>query len=230
MFFFFFKFDPHIAIIGDIKNSRKIVERKEVQTKLNHVLQEINQIYSGSIASNFTITLGDEFQGLLCSGKNTMNILQYIKKEMAPINIRFGIGVGHITTHVDPKISIGADGPGYYMARDSIETVKNYENRKEKALCDMLIKIDGDNQLQEISLNSTLKLMYSIEQRWTNKQKEIINYMLFEDMSQTEVSQHFNVTPSNIQQILAKSHYYAYKEAFDSINKILSEVDYDTKL
>ena len=55
----------YIAIIGDIKNSRKIDNRKEVQTKLNGVLDEINQTYCEEIAAGFLITLGDEFQGLL---------------------------------------------------------------------------------------------------------------------------------------------------------------------
>ena len=37
MFFFFFKFDPYIAIIGDIKNSKNIEERGKFQNKLNKI-------------------------------------------------------------------------------------------------------------------------------------------------------------------------------------------------
>ena len=130
--FFLFDYSPYIAIIGDVKNSRNIKERKEFQNKLNEILNEINKIYSDSIASNFTITLGDEFQGLLYSGKNVMNIIQYIKKESYPVKIRFGVGIGAITTDIDSNISIGADGPGYYKARDSIEQLKILEKKKEK--------------------------------------------------------------------------------------------------
>lgn len=226
MSFFFFKFNPYIAIIGDIKKSKNIEERKKFQDKLNNILKEVNQTYSTSISSKFTITLGDEFQGLLNSGEHIMEIVQYIKKEIYPVKIRFGIGIGTITTDINSEISIGADGPGYYRARDSIENLKKLEKMKERANTDIQIGIDGDNYLQEISLNTMLKLMYIIENNWTEKQRKIINYILFKKVSQTEVARHFNVTPSNIQQILSKSHYYAYKEAFDSINKILSEVNY----
>ena len=33
MFFFFFKFDPYIAIIGDIKNSKNIAQKAESKQK-----------------------------------------------------------------------------------------------------------------------------------------------------------------------------------------------------
>ena len=230
MFLFFFKFNPYIAIIGDNKNSKNIEERGKFQNKLNKILNEINEIYSDSISSNFTITLGDEFQGLLHSGEHVMDIIQYIKKESYPIKIRFGIGIGAITTDINSAISIGADGPGYYKARDSIEQLKVLEKKNESTYGDIQIKIDGDNNLQELSLNSILKLMYCIEKDWTKKQREVVNYVLFEKKNQTETAHYFNVTQSNIQQILSKTHFYAYKDAFDSVNKILSEVKYDNKL
>ena len=230
MFFFFFKFDPYIAIIGDIKNSKNIEERGKFQNKLNKILNEINEIYSDSISSNFTITLGDEFQGLLHSGEHVMDIIQYIKKESYPIKIRFGIGIGAITTDINSAISIGADGPGYYKARDSIEQLKVLEKKNESTYGDIQIKIDGDNNLQELSLNSILKLMYCIEKDWTKKQREVVNYVLFEKKNQTETAHYFNVTQSNIQQILSKTHFYAYKDAFFFFFKILSEDKYDNKL
>lgn len=230
MFFFLFNFNPYIAIIGDIKNSRSIEKRKEIQNKLNKVLNKINNIYYDSISSNFTITLGDEFQGLLHSGEHVMDIIQYIKKELYPIKIRFGIGIGAITTNINSMVSIGADGPGYYKARESIEQLKILEKKKTTTYGDIQIKIDGDNNLQELSLNSILKLMYCIEKEWTKKQREVVNYVLFQKKNQTETAHYFNVTQSNIQQILSKTHFYVYKDAFDSVNKILSEVKNDIKL
>ena len=58
----------------------------------------------------------------------------------------------------------------------------------------------------------------------------IMYYVLFEKKNQTETAQYFNVTQSNIQQILSKTHFYVYKDAFDSVNKILSEVKGDNDL
>lgn len=230
MFFFFFNFNPYIAIIGDIKNSKSIEERREFQNKLNNILNEVNEVFSDTISSNFTITLGDEFQGLLHSGEHVMDIIQYIKRETYPIEIRFGIGIGAITTDINAMMSIGADGPGYYKARDSIEQLKLLEKKNESTYGDVQIRIDGDNNLQELSLNSILKLMFCIEKEWTKKQREVVNYVLFEKKTQTETAKYFNVSQSNIQQILSKTHFYVYKDAFNSVNKILSEVKYDINL
>ena len=96
--FFFFNFKPYIAIIGDIKKSKELENRKNIQVRLNYVLSEINEKYNSVISAKFMITLGDEFQGLLCSGDRVLDIIEEIQRQMYPVEIRFGIGVGQITT------------------------------------------------------------------------------------------------------------------------------------
>lgn len=100
----------------------KIVDRGAFQEHLK-ILDNINLKYSDCIASKFTITLGDEFQGLLTTGNNIMEIIQYIKRNLSRKN-KIWIGIGSISTKINSEISIGADGPGYYKARESIETLK----------------------------------------------------------------------------------------------------------
>ena len=55
----------YYAIIGDIIDSKTIKDRLSIQNKLTNCLNVINQTYHDEIVANFTITLGDEFQGLL---------------------------------------------------------------------------------------------------------------------------------------------------------------------
>jgi hypothetical protein len=130
-------YNPYIAIIADIKDSKKIINRNEVQKKLKKVLKEINEKYRNDISSKFTITLGDEFQGLLCNGVNTMNIIAEIERRMFPTLIRFGIGIGEITTDINKEMSIGADGSAYYMARSAVEYLKSGEKKKQTNTADI---------------------------------------------------------------------------------------------
>ncbi len=58
----------------------------------------INTKYHSVIAAKFTITLGDEFQGLLSSPEVLMDIVDYIKVHLHPIKVRFGIGFGDMST------------------------------------------------------------------------------------------------------------------------------------
>lgn len=58
---------------------------------MKSVLQEINLKYENDISSKFMITLGDEFQGLLCNGANVMHIITEIEQKMYLIKMRFGV-------------------------------------------------------------------------------------------------------------------------------------------
>ena len=140
--FFFFNFDPYIAIIGDIKNSKELENRKSIQIKLNSVLNSINEKYKSEISANFMITLGDEFQGLLCSGAVVLDIIEEIQREMYPVEMRFGVGVGQISTEINAKMAIGADGPGYYKAREAIETLKQSEQKSKTQAAYIRIEIE----------------------------------------------------------------------------------------
>lgn len=55
----------YIAIIGDMIDSKDIPNRFEGQQQLKACLDKLNKKYQAVLASKFSITLGDEFQGLL---------------------------------------------------------------------------------------------------------------------------------------------------------------------
>ena len=64
-----------IAIIGDIVNSKQLKKRGEVQASLKQSLENINELFSEHIVSKMTLTLGDEFQGLLKIGSPICQII-----------------------------------------------------------------------------------------------------------------------------------------------------------
>ena len=60
-----FRYHPYIALIGDIKNSKQTINRKDLQHRLKSVIDTINIKYKNDLASLFMITLGDEFSGII---------------------------------------------------------------------------------------------------------------------------------------------------------------------
>lgn len=215
--------NPYIAIIADIKDSKKITNRNEVQKKLRKMLDEINEKYENDISSRFTITLGDEFQGLLCSGANTINIISEIERGMFPVRIRFGIGVGEISTKINKEISLGADGPAYYMARSAIDYLKADEKKKQTNTPDIRIDIDGNEEMT-LMLNAILSLMTAIKEGWSDRQREIIWDMLEHRDSQVNAAKRLNIKQPTVQKSLSKGKYYAFKNASDTIEKVLGEI------
>ena len=223
MFFSFYN-NPYVAIIGDIKESKKINNRSEVQKNLNKILEEINKKYKSDISSKFIITLGDEFQGLLCNGINTMNIVSEIERKMYPVKIRFGIGMGRITTDVEKEMALGADGPGYYKARTAVRYLKDNEKKKQAIAADVRFEVESDNQATTIMLNTILALMTAIKESWSDRQREIIWDMLEHQDSQIDVAKRMRIQQPAVQKSFAKGKYYAYKDALDTIRKALEEI------
>lgn len=222
--FFFFINNPYVAIIGDIKESKKIENRNEVQKKLKKALEEINEKHDNDISSKFIITLGDEFQGLLCNGANTMYIISEIERKMYPVKIRFGVGVGTITTDVSKEMSIGADGPGYYKARNALEVLKDNEKKKQTNAADIRFEIESDNQATAIMINTILSLLTAIKDSWSDRQREIIWDMLEHQDSQIDAAKRLKIKQPAVQKSLSKGRYYAYKDALDTIGKALAEI------
>lgn len=222
--YFLINYQPYIAIIGDIKGSKAIKNRKEVQENLAMVLNEINDHYSDDIASRFMITLGDEFQGLLLNGTSVMNIISRIEGRLDPVKLRFGIGVGEITTKINPYMAIGADGPGYHKARAAIEYLKENEKRKQSSVSDIRLEVEGENQEPQMFINTIFGLMAALKASWTNRQREIIQDMLEHRDNQTETAIRLNIKQPTVSKVLVTGNYYAYEEAFDTVEKALGEI------
>lgn len=219
-----FSFNPYIAIIGDIKKSKQINDRRTVQMELISILSEINQRYSDDLASRFMITLGDEFQGLLNHGDNIMNIIYEIESKMYPVEIRFGIGVGEITTDIDAEFPLGADGPAYYNARYAIELLKSSEKRNKVAKSNILIRLNEENEVSENMLNTILSLLTVIKNKWSDRQREVVNDYISHRDSQVKVANRLGITQSSVQKNLSNADYYSFKEAVDVVSCALSEI------
>ncbi len=221
---FLFSYKPYVAIIGDIKSSKKIENRKNTQEKLKNTLEKINEKYKQDISAKFMITLGDEFQGLLCDGKMAFIIIEEVQRKMYPAEIRFGIGVGAITTEINPEMAIGADGPGYYKARDAIEFLKKNVRKNKTQISDIRIEIDEDRNSIAEMLNTILSLLAVVKNDWSDRQREIIWDIVTYQDGQEKSAERLGIDQSSVQRGLINGNYYAYKEAMETISNVLSEI------
>lgn len=224
---FSYHFKPYIAIIGDIIESKKLVDRYEWQKKLSTVLESVNTRYTSSISSRFMITLGDEFQGLLHDGSHVMEIIEFIQIEMYPLQIRFGIGIGKIETEINQLIPFGADGSAYHNARKMIDELKKTEKKNKASDTNIMISSDGDYSETETLLNTILSLCTAIKQRWTDRQREIAFDCLINGENQREAAQRLNISQPAVQKHLASADYYTYKKSMDAVSQALANIKVD---
>lgn len=121
----------YITMICDIKNSKRIQEREQLQYTLIETIEACNTRYKLDIISPFLITLGDEWQGLLKENANYVEIIDFYKRSL-PSTVSFytGIGIGAITIH-NFKLTVNQlDGPAFYLAREAI----NYAKKRKHSI------------------------------------------------------------------------------------------------
>lgn len=214
----------YIAVIGDMKESKLLEERGEIQERLKAALIEVNRAYKKSIAAKFVITLGDEFQGLLNSGEYLLDIIQYIQQVMYPVNIRFGVGIGEITTQIDHKAAIGADGPAYYAARAVVEELKEQEKKLKKQAPDIQIALYQEDDFEIETINTILSMMKVMEASWTDKQRYTIWDMEENGGSQEECASRMETSQSTVARRLADGNYITYERAKNTVEKALRQL------
>lgn len=119
----------YITMIFDIKNSRKLNNRNEVQISLINALKKCNEDFKDVIVSPFIITLGDEWQGLLKENCNYNLIINFFHKTL-PDYIQFytGIGIGEVSVYNFELTVNQLDGPSYYLAREAINYCKKHKH------------------------------------------------------------------------------------------------------
>ena len=205
----------YLAVIGDIKDSRDLENRGEVQRKLKAVLDQINHNYRGEIVSEFLITLGDEFQGLMKISAPVLEIIKYIQRKMYPALLRFGIGIGEISTEINPFAAIGSDGPAYYGAREMIGQVHANEKKNKRTGSDIRLCVYGKKSFEADRINLLLSMIWMIEDDWSMDQRLTVWDMMEKGGSQEECAKRMKTHQSTIGRRLSAGRYYLYRETLD---------------
>ena len=86
----------YLALIADVIDSKMVQERLDLQKQVKKTLQKMNELFGDYLASRFTFDLGDEFQALLKVDAPVFQIIDTLRLELTPTQLRFGIGLGRL--------------------------------------------------------------------------------------------------------------------------------------
>jgi len=112
-----------LCLIGDLVRSREVRDRRDLQGRLERALGQLNRRRKG-LLSPYTITLGDEFQAVYHRADTCFQDFWAIRYSIYPVRVRFSVGLGNLTTRINPRSAIGMDGPAFHLAREGIEALK----------------------------------------------------------------------------------------------------------
>ena len=221
----------YLALIADVIDSKMVQERFNLQKQLEKALRKMNELFGDYLASCFTLTLGDEFQALLKVYAPVFQIIDTLRSELIPTQLRFGIGLGEIATAIDPLQSIGADGPAYWNARAAINLVhqkNDYGNTQ--------IYFSSGNDSKDLLVNALIASGEAIRSGWRGSQEEILldllkRFVYSENFSQQDLAQSLDINPSALSKRLKSSSIRVYLRgraaALASIQALVKGEAYD---
>jgi hypothetical protein len=205
-----------VVLVGDIVRSKRMKDRAGVQRKLKKVLEEVNGSRRDLIEAEFMLTGGDSFEGVVKGVGAGYFIFKEIERKLRPIGIRGSIGVGGIETDWSKSV-VEMDGPAFHSARRGLSQGKSVKS-------DLQV-ITGDERFDD-TINSVLALLRAVEGKWTERQREVIEYVVSHgNLGQAGIAEHFGVTQPAIAKILSAARWRAVKRSRKFLKDRLKEWD-----
>jgi hypothetical protein len=200
----------YAALIGDIKASRNIEHREEAQIQFESVIKRANNQFSQSLAARFSIYAGDECEALFFDPVEARKASYFIRREMDPIKLSFGIGIGFIQTPVN-RLHVGRiDGPAFHMARAALDRSKKENNG---------FVVAGEHP--DIELANALISLITIIERKTKKRSSEAAGLMDQYSNQYVVAEKMGVAQATVNRFLARAHYYKIRDVMTVLDAFL---------
>jgi hypothetical protein len=201
----------YIAIIGDMVGSRKLAPgaRAKSQRAFDRLLKRLNDRYAASLAADFSITLGDEFQGVLRESAVIPDLIWDIEAGIDS-EFRIGIGFGPLYTAVQQDPS-KIDGPAFHNARTAIGKAE-----RSGQLGGVFM---GFGDLDPI-LDGIAHILAFQRSRWTEQQRNIASH-LRKSEKQAHIAKKIGITRQTISQHVAAAGWMPYFEAETAFRELL---------
>ncbi|MEP0712561.1 SatD family protein [Algoriphagus sp.] len=162
-------------VMGDVVKSSD-ADQIALQKNFAELIRMVNESFHEIIASPLTITLGDEFQGIVKSAEDVATILMALEEYKwgleIPILLRYSATLGEIETKINPVIAYGMLGSGLSEAREALALMKSDDDRF----------ILNGNFPKKRQMALSLNLLLEMQEQWKWKDREIIKgYFKYKD-------------------------------------------------
>jgi len=202
-----------VVLIGDIVRSRRLgkSKRARIQAQLHKTLVQINRDFKESICTPLQFTGGDEFQGVFKTAAPVFEVIKQIRDVMSPVSIRFGIGIGEITTPLSDQPQ-AMDGPAFHRARDALDRAQEFV---EQACVS-----SGEREWDE-DVNAWFDALGAIRSRWSARARQVIH--LYEDFQKLEpIAKKLRISVQAVSKHVRVTGYKAYKRGENALKRLLA--------
>ena len=197
-------------IVGSTRHSAK--HRELIRRMVHYALRQVNTAYRKELLVPITVTVGDEFQGVvsphwraLIVADRLRGLMYCVEKKLAvELYISIGIASGTIRRGKESRMQEGA---AFYLSRRGIDMLKESTSRRTK----LLTQSENINELLDLILGYQDMILSS----WTMAQWQAIQ-MRDRGLSLKHIGRKLGVAYQNAQKRLkaANWEYYARGKAY----------------
>lgn len=190
-----------LVVLGDVQRSRMVTNRSLVQSGLRQVAEKINTEKSDLIDVPFSISGGDEIQGLLTDPAGVTEVIDCLDLNSGNFAFRFGVGWGEVATSRASR-SWEMDGACFRNARAAIERGKN-ESR--------WVSVAGFGDEGDEILDAVFRILQVIREGWTKKQRLAVATRKT-NITQTATAEEMGLDDSTLSKMLKAAQFKQVEE------------------
>lgn len=207
----------HLILMADIIDSGQ-QDSKTLMRDFKAIVGSANKQFSNALTSPLTITLGDEFQGVIADLPSAIQIMLFIEEELIrekkAFKLRFVLYEGLIDTMINSKIAYEMLGPGLTEARKQLSALKNGHQR---------FRISLDDANIAAILNSSFLVLQLLTAGWKPEKDYDIAYNFIRYGDYKKVAEVLNKNRSLIwkrERTLNIESYNAVKSIIQTASKL----------
>jgi hypothetical protein len=152
--------------MGDLVRSEDAASPAQLHATFNAAVDRANLDHADALASPLTITLGDEFQGLVRNLATAAKIVRELRWSLLEQDVpcRFAIGRVALATPVNPERAWNMMGPGLAETRQRLQDKRDPNAYR--------FSLPGDPVAQRL-LDAVGLALTAIETDWTGRQRDV---------------------------------------------------------
>ncbi|WP_324669930.1 SatD family protein [Geochorda subterranea] len=215
-----------VVVTGDVVGSRRLEPRERLRDALEEALARFNQRWAHDLAVPFSLSAGDEVQGVVRPGPGAFAAVRRLRAELrraplAPgVRLRVGIGWGAIDTPFSAARSWEMDGEAFHLARQALAAAEAAQGRRGGAV--EATRFAGPDGRHTAWVNVVLTLLDAILERWTAEQWEAV--AAYERLgTYAAAAGELGVAPQNVQKRCAAARWPTVRGAERFLGETLEQ-------
>lgn len=195
-----------IAVIADIVGSRRLGDRAAAQVVFDEAIARVER--SGPLAQQpLRPTVGDEQQGVYRTLDDALLSLLMLQLALPDgIEFRFGVGIGSIRV-IESEHRELSDGPGWWAAREAIETVHHRQQRAVPTARTWIVGAPDQTEVMDTVIRASNAYLLARDElvvRMSERERRL-TYGRIDGVSQSALAEQEGITQPSVSKSLRTS-------------------------